>query len=46
VALQTIVADGRSPLTVDEGIAVATHFPGVLSSKQYFSMLGPRCGGG
>jgi hypothetical protein len=43
-ALGVIVRQGRSPLTIDEGIAVVTHHPDVFSSKQYFSMLGSRCG--
>ena len=43
-ALEAIAADGRSPLTIDEGLAVVTHFPEVLAAKHYFSMLASRCG--
>jgi Family of unknown function (DUF5701) len=43
-ALETIAAAGRSPLTIDEGLAVVTHYPEVLAAKNYFSMLGSRCG--
>jgi hypothetical protein len=43
-ALEAISAAGRSPLTIDEGLAVVTHYPEVLAAKNYFSMLGSRCG--
>jgi hypothetical protein len=43
-ALATITAQGRSPLTVDEGIALVTHYPEVLKQQNCFSMLGSRCG--
>ena len=39
-----ILAAGRLPLTLDEGIAVVTHHPDLLSSGNRFSMLGSRCG--
>jgi hypothetical protein len=42
-ALPKIVGDGRSPLTVEEGIAVVTQFPEVLANSR-FSLLGSRCG--
>jgi uncharacterized protein DUF5701 len=43
-ALETIVRDKRSPLTIDEGLALITHFPEVLETRNSFSMLGSRCG--
>lgn len=43
-ALPRIVANGRSPLTIEEGIAVLTHHPGVLRSMNAFSLLGSRSG--
>jgi hypothetical protein len=35
---------GRSALTIDEAIAVVTHFPEVLRARSCFSILGSRCG--
>jgi hypothetical protein len=43
-ALPQIEAAGRSPLTVEEGVAVLTHHPDVLRSRNAFSLLGSRCG--
>jgi hypothetical protein len=43
-ALDRIAAAGRSPLTIDEGIAFVTHFPDVLVDKNAFSLLGSRRG--
>ena len=43
-ALPRILAGGRSPLTVDEGVAVLTHFPQVLVEENAFSLLGSRRG--
>ena len=43
-ALPTIVGEGRSPLTIDEGVALLTHHPEVLRTHNAFSMLGSRCG--
>jgi hypothetical protein len=43
-ALETIAGRGRSPLTIDEGIALVTQFPEVLRTRNCFSMLGSRCG--
>jgi hypothetical protein len=43
-AMPTILAAGRLPLTLDDGIAVVTHFPDLLGSGNRFSMLGSRCG--
>ena len=42
-ALPAIAARGRSPLTIDEGIALVTHFPDLLDTHR-FSLLGSRCG--
>jgi Family of unknown function (DUF5701) len=42
-ALTLILERGRSPLTIDEGIAVLLHLPGVLE-KTAFSLLGSRRG--
>jgi hypothetical protein len=41
-ALQQITAAGRSPLTIDEGVAVVTQHPEVLE-ENCFSLLGSRC---
>jgi hypothetical protein len=35
---------GRTPLTVDEGIAFITHHPGSLEKNRCFSLAGSRCG--
>ena len=43
-ALPSIVAQSRSPLTIQEGVAVLTHVPGVLRSRNAFSLLGSRGG--
>lgn len=43
-ALKTIVNDNRSPLTLEEGIAVITHNPDILMKNRGFSLLGSRCG--
>jgi hypothetical protein len=43
-ALETIVRERRSPLTIEEGVAVVTHFPEVLKTQNSFSLLGSRCG--
>jgi hypothetical protein len=46
-ALKLIAAEERSPLTIDEGVALVTHFPQVLQDKKVyncFSMLSSRCG--
>lgn len=42
-ALAAIVAAGRSPLTLEEGLAYVTQFPDVLEEHR-FSLLGSRCG--
>jgi hypothetical protein len=43
-ALPLIARAGRSPLTLEEGIALVTHHPEVLEQRTCFSMLGSRCG--
>jgi uncharacterized protein DUF5701 len=43
-ALEKIRRRRRSPLTIDEGIAVLTHYPDVLQTKNAFSILGSRKG--
>ena len=46
-ALKRLEQKNRSPLTIDEGIALVTHFPQVLQDKKNynaFSMLGSRRG--
>ena len=43
-ALPTILAQGRSPLTIDEGIALVMHHPELLKKNGCFSLLGSRCG--
>lgn len=43
-ALAMIRQAGRSPLTLQEGIALVTQFAGVLRERNCFSMLGSRCG--
>lgn len=41
-ALKSIKQQDRSPLTVDEGIALLTHYPELLRKNHGFSMLGSR----
>jgi hypothetical protein len=43
-ALEAIARAGRSPLTIDEGIALLVHRPEVLRSMNCFSILGSRGG--
>ncbi len=43
-ALPIIHGENRSPLTIDEGIALVTHYPEILKKNNCFSMLGSRCG--
>ncbi len=39
-----LAARGRTPLTVAEGLALLVSDPGVLRSRNCFSLLGSRCG--
>jgi hypothetical protein len=43
-ALRSIQAAGRSPLTIEEGIAVVTNHPEAIARNDGFSLLGSRCG--
>jgi hypothetical protein len=43
-ALPRLLADGRSPLTLEEGLALVLHHPEVLTERNCFEMLGSRCG--
>ncbi|MFL9455949.1 MULTISPECIES: DUF5701 family protein [Nostocales] len=43
-AMEIIKKQNRSPLTIDEGIAVITHYPDILRKNNGFSLLGSRCG--
>jgi hypothetical protein len=43
-ALVSIRAAGRSPLTIEEGIAVVTQHPGTIAPNDGWSLLGSRCG--
>ncbi len=44
-ALIKIRARRRSPLTIDEGIAVVTQYPELLERNKCFSLLASRCAG-
>lgn len=43
-ALRLINQRQRSPLTIDEGIALLTHYPEFLQKNNCFSLLASRCG--
>ncbi|MFN2467060.1 MAG: DUF5701 family protein [Gaiellaceae bacterium] len=43
-ALERLLEEGRSPLTIEEGVAVLTHYPDVLETHNSFSLLGSRRG--
>ena len=43
-ALPAILGQGRSPLTIDEGIALVTQLPEALQHNACFSLLASRCG--
>ena len=43
-ALVTILERGRSPLTVEEGIALVSAHPEILRKNHCFSLPGSRCG--
>lgn len=43
-ALELIETRGRSPLTIDEGIALITHYPQAVAKNGGFSLLGSRAG--
>lgn len=41
-AMKKIVEIGRSPLTIDEGVAIVTHYPEFLIKNNCFSLLASR----
>lgn len=41
-AMKKIVGSGRSPLTIDEGVAIVTHYPEFLTKNNCFSLLASR----
>ena len=43
-ALALLAADERSPLTLDEGIALVTHHPEVIARNRGVQFPGSRCG--
>ena len=43
-ALKMIEKENRSPLTIDEGVALVTHHPEILRNSNCFSLLGSRRG--
>ncbi|MBD3783485.1 MAG: hypothetical protein IE926_11115 [Micrococcales bacterium] len=43
-ALPVVLGRGRSPLTVEEGVAVVTHAPGLLEKNRCFMLSGSRRG--
>ncbi|WP_017595247.1 DUF5701 family protein [Nocardiopsis potens] len=43
-AMAAIRARGRTPLTIEEGIALVTLFPAALEKNKCFSLGGSRCG--
>jgi hypothetical protein len=43
-ALPAITERRRTPLTIDEGIAVVTHAPGFLEPNRCFMVIASRCG--
>jgi hypothetical protein len=43
-ALTALEDEGRSPLTIDEGIALVTQRPQAVAKNAGFSLLGSRCG--
>ena len=43
-ALPSITAAGRTPLTIDEGVALVTQFPDIFRAHNAFQALGSRAG--
>lgn len=43
-ATATIIQRGRTPLTIEEGVALATHFPDALEKNKCFMLAGSRSG--
>ena len=44
-AMKTIRSAGRSPLTIEEGVAIVTHYPDFLRKNNCFSLLASRHSG-
>ncbi|RAN97274.1 hypothetical protein GAR06_00749 [Micromonospora saelicesensis] len=44
MAMEGITAQGRLPLSIDEGLAFITLHPAALASNRCFSLVGSRCG--
>ncbi|CAM5297405.1 putative protein OS=Streptomyces tendae OX=1932 GN=GUR47_27180 PE=4 SV=1 [Streptomyces tendae] len=42
--MATVAGRGRTPLTIEEGVAVLTQVPEVLVKNKCFSLGGSRCG--
>lgn len=43
-AMKRMIKENRSPLTIDEGIAIVTHYPEFLIKNNCFSLLASRTG--
>ncbi|GAA2063467.1 DUF5701 family protein [Catenulispora yoronensis] len=43
-ALETIEQRGRTPLSIEEGVALLTHFPALLAKNKCFELAGSRNG--
>ena len=43
-AMATIAERGRTPLTIEDGVALVTQHPAVLAKNKCFSLGGSRCG--
>lgn len=43
-ALVTLAGRGRTPLTIEEGVAYVTQFPAALATNRCFSLAGSRAG--
>jgi len=43
-AMETIEQRGRTPLTIEEGVALVTHFPELLAKNKCFELAGSRNG--
>lgn len=41
-ALPVVLGAGRTPLTIDEGVALVTQFPAVFDARNAFQALGSR----
>jgi Family of unknown function (DUF5701) len=43
-AMKLLRSENRSPLTIDEGIALVTHYPEIVRKNNGLSLPGSRCG--